>query len=98
MLLTSSQVSIALSSTVVIICAFAIFLAGYVVQQHSVENLHAALRPHNPIARVRDIQFGDSLGQSSLQKPLDLLKAKLYLKKDSAFDWSRLAHAQVVKS
>src|ERR1700753_1747504 len=98
MLLTSSQVSIALSSTVVIICAFAVFLAGYVVQQHTVENLHAALRPHNPISRIRDAQADNASEQSGLQKPLDLLKSKFYLKKDSAFDWSRLAYAQVVKS
>jgi hypothetical protein len=91
-------VSIALSSTVVIICAFALFLAGYVVQQHTVENLHAALRPHNPISRIRDAQADNASEQSGLQKPLDLLKSKFHLKKDSAFDWSRLAYAQVVKS
>jgi hypothetical protein len=98
MLLTSSQVSIALSSTVVVVCAIAVFLAGYVLQQHAVENLHATLRPHNPISRARDAQAGNSQGLSGLQKPLDLLKTQLYLKKDNAFDWSRLAHAQVVKS
>jgi hypothetical protein len=41
MLLTSSQVSLILSSTVVVICAIGIFLAGYVVQQNTVENLQS---------------------------------------------------------
>jgi hypothetical protein len=96
-LLTSSQVSIVLSSTIVLICAIGVFLAGYALQQHTVNNLHASLRPHNPVSRHASAKLGDGSGLSGLQKPLDIL-SQSFLKKDSPFDWSRLAYAQVVKS
>jgi hypothetical protein len=95
MLLTSSHVSIILSSTIVIICAIAIFIGGYALQEHTVQNLHAALRPHNPISNRHKAQSDSSAGLST---GLNLLKTHLYLSRDNAFDWSRLAYAQVVKS
>jgi hypothetical protein len=96
-LLTSSQVSIILSSTILLVCAIGIFLAGYALQQHTVNNLHASLRPHNPVSRHANAKLGDASSISGLQKPLDIL-SKSFLKNDSPFDWSRLAYAQVVKS
>ncbi|KAG8167372.1 hypothetical protein KVR01_003061 [Diaporthe batatas] len=50
-LLTSSQVSIALSSAIVISCTTALFLSGYVIQQRTVGHLRAAIRP-NPSPQI----------------------------------------------
>ncbi|ROW13705.1 hypothetical protein VPNG_04534 [Cytospora leucostoma] len=45
-LLTSSQVSVALSSLIVISFTTALFLSGYVIQQRTVRNLRAAIKPN----------------------------------------------------
>lgn len=45
-LLTSSQVSVALSSLIVISFTSALFLSGYVIQQRTVRNLRAAIKPN----------------------------------------------------
>ncbi|KEY66355.1 hypothetical protein S7711_09707 [Stachybotrys chartarum IBT 7711] len=45
LLLTSSQVSILLYSTIVISCTLALFLSGYVIQQRTLRDLRAAVRP-----------------------------------------------------
>lgn len=50
-LLTSSQVSIAISSAIVISCTTALFLSGYVIQQRTVGHLRAAIRP-NPSPHI----------------------------------------------
>jgi hypothetical protein len=73
MLLRSSEVSLILSCGIVIACGIGIFLAGYALQQNTVQQLHASLRPHDPLSRE-------------------------HLGANDPFDWSRLAHAQVVKS
>ncbi|KAL0937513.1 uncharacterized protein CTRU02_207244 [Colletotrichum truncatum] len=44
-LLTSSQVSILLSSAIVISCTAALFLSGYVIQQRTLNQLRAAIKP-----------------------------------------------------
>ncbi|KAI1472398.1 uncharacterized protein F4812DRAFT_408747 [Daldinia caldariorum] len=45
MLLTSSQVSVVLSSGIVILCTAALFLSGYVIQQRTLRDLRAAIKP-----------------------------------------------------
>ncbi|RDL41582.1 uncharacterized protein BP5553_01561 [Venustampulla echinocandica] len=45
MLLTSSQVSVAISSVIVFLFTTALFLAGYVLQQQTVRDLRAAIKP-----------------------------------------------------
>ncbi|KAK1833075.1 hypothetical protein QBC39DRAFT_432643 [Podospora conica] len=45
MLLTSSQVSVAVSSGVVFLCTAALFLSGYVIQQRTLRDLRAAIKP-----------------------------------------------------
>ncbi|KAF3768691.1 hypothetical protein M406DRAFT_251469 [Cryphonectria parasitica EP155] len=45
MLLTSSQVSVAISSAIVVAFTAALFLSGYVIQQRTVRHLRAAIRP-----------------------------------------------------
>jgi hypothetical protein len=51
MLLRSSEVSLILSCGIVIACGIAIFLAGYALQQNTVQQLHASLRPRNPLSK-----------------------------------------------
>ncbi|RFU30356.1 hypothetical protein B7463_g5973, partial [Scytalidium lignicola] len=45
MLLTSSQVSIAITSTIVFLCTTALFLSGYALQQKTVRDIRAAIKP-----------------------------------------------------
>ncbi|KAI1803727.1 hypothetical protein F4811DRAFT_523331 [Daldinia bambusicola] len=45
MLLTSSQVSVVLSSGIVVLCTAALFLSGYVIQQRTLRDLRAAIKP-----------------------------------------------------
>ncbi|KAK4042170.1 hypothetical protein C8A01DRAFT_44820 [Parachaetomium inaequale] len=45
MLLTSSQVSVAVSSGIVFLCTAALFLSGYVIQQRTLRDLRAAIKP-----------------------------------------------------
>ncbi|KAI1504953.1 hypothetical protein F5X99DRAFT_331800 [Biscogniauxia marginata] len=46
MLLTSSQVSVLISSGIIILCTFALFLSGYVIQQRTLRDLREAIRPN----------------------------------------------------
>ncbi|KAK0703529.1 hypothetical protein B0T26DRAFT_681188 [Lasiosphaeria miniovina] len=45
MLLTSAQVSFAVSTSVILLCTAALFLSGYVIQQRTLRDLRAAIRP-----------------------------------------------------
>ncbi|KAL2128825.1 hypothetical protein VTI74DRAFT_8589 [Chaetomium olivicolor] len=45
MLLTSAQVSVAVSSGIIILCTAALFLSGYVIQQRTLRDLRAAIKP-----------------------------------------------------
>ncbi|KAE9966980.1 hypothetical protein BLS_006645 [Venturia inaequalis] len=105
MLLTSSQVQVVLSSGIVFIFTFLLFLSGYVVQQRSVAQLQTAIRPrapsprHHPPPTTENIQTNPT---SRLSRPFGKLRdrAKLqahFVNKDNPFDWSKLAYAQVVR-
>ncbi|CAK7266915.1 hypothetical protein SEPCBS119000_002279 [Sporothrix epigloea] len=48
MLLTSSQVSVAVSAGVVVLCTFALFISGYVIQQRTVRQLRESIRMPKP--------------------------------------------------
>ncbi|EFW98551.1 hypothetical protein CMQ_4403 [Grosmannia clavigera kw1407] len=48
MLLTSSQVSVAVSSTIVILCTSALFFSGYVLQQRTLNELRQSLKEPPP--------------------------------------------------
>ncbi|KAF4983163.1 hypothetical protein FZEAL_1386 [Fusarium zealandicum] len=45
LLLTSSQVQIIASCLVVILCTFALFISGYVIQQRTLRELRVAIKP-----------------------------------------------------
>ena len=47
-LLSSTTVGVVVSSSIVCLCTLALFLAGYVVQQHSVQALQLAIKPPPP--------------------------------------------------
>ncbi|KAF3062252.1 hypothetical protein GL218_02887 [Daldinia childiae] len=46
MLLTSSQVSVIISSGIVVLCTAALFVSGYVIQQRTLRDLRAAIKPN----------------------------------------------------
>ncbi|KAL7621402.1 hypothetical protein AAE478_008724 [Parahypoxylon ruwenzoriense] len=46
MLLTSSQVSVLISSGIVVLCTAALFLSGYTIQQRTLRDLRAAIKPN----------------------------------------------------
>ncbi|KAF2674425.1 hypothetical protein BT63DRAFT_435535 [Microthyrium microscopicum] len=98
LLLTSSQVSIAISSFIIVSFTFLLFLAGYILQQQSLEQLHATLRPQQPSPRhnsnpVPTIEYTNS--RSRLSRPLGRLQEQIHWHEPKAFDWSKLAHAQL---
>ncbi|KAI0597271.1 hypothetical protein F4775DRAFT_561420 [Biscogniauxia sp. FL1348] len=67
MLLTSSQVSVLLSSGIIVLCGFALFISGYVIQQRTLRDLREAIRP-NRIPRPSPKIYPpdqDRLGSSS---------------------------------
>lgn len=137
MLLTSGQVSLAVSTGVgkcpfppvlhlisphllnllthpsaVVIFTFALFLAGYVLQQQTVHSLQAAIRPRVPKPAVRIPHFlaespnpHASIGRHGSRGPdssdgafQEYLGAAAAAEEEEArVDWSRLAHAQVVR-
>ncbi|KIW02108.1 uncharacterized protein PV09_06598 [Verruconis gallopava] len=105
-LLTSSQVQVALSSAIIFSFTFLLFLAGYLSQQRSVEGLHAALRPRAPVPRHKTPDHGHAFQPldptNRLNRPLGRLRDRLkwqtqLVAADFPFDWSRLAYAQLVR-
>ncbi|KAF4122849.1 hypothetical protein GMORB2_7156 [Geosmithia morbida] len=47
-LLTSSQVSFLITTFVIVSCTLALFLSGYIIQQRTLRNLRASIRPRQP--------------------------------------------------
>ncbi|TLD33799.1 hypothetical protein PspLS_01347 [Pyricularia sp. CBS 133598] len=45
MLITSSQASVALTAMIVVACTLALFLSGYAIQQRTLRDLRAAIKP-----------------------------------------------------
>ncbi|KAL8685590.1 MAG: hypothetical protein Q9218_007664 [Villophora microphyllina] len=73
MLLTSSQISMAISSSIVFIFTSLLFLSGYVLQQQTVRSLQAAIRPQPavvepPPSPVLAKHFGTPPGHSFFDK------------------------------
>ncbi|KAF2717339.1 hypothetical protein K431DRAFT_315852 [Polychaeton citri CBS 116435] len=108
-LLTQSQVSVALSSTVVFVFTLLLFLSGYTLQKQSTTNLREAVRPripspptsespHHPLSE--QIQpsrlFGGSLGSKGRIAYQEYLRPED--KPGASVDWRRLAHVQLVKT
>ncbi|KAF1808528.1 hypothetical protein P152DRAFT_462391 [Eremomyces bilateralis CBS 781.70] len=106
-LLTSGQVSVALSSGVVVIFTILLFLSGYVLQQQTVRSLRHAIRPplpppppslplqelstQNPLAKSARLP-GTVVSKEAVQAHLAAASAS------QAIDWKRRAHVQLVRS
>ncbi|QIX01119.1 hypothetical protein AMS68_006636 [Peltaster fructicola] len=102
LLLTQSQVAVAITTIIVTTCTFFLFLAGYELQQHTVRDIHQTIRPRIPDAPAGQVEasfevlpsrlFGDSAGRIAHQK---------YLRAEHAagsVNWQKLAHVQLVHS
>lgn len=48
-LLTSGQVSVAVSAGVIIVFTFALFISGYILQQQTLRGLQEAVKPRHPL-------------------------------------------------
>ncbi|KAK3310769.1 uncharacterized protein B0T15DRAFT_489422 [Chaetomium strumarium] len=66
MLLTSGQVSIAISSGVVFLCTAALFLSGYALQQRTLRDLRAAIQTPKPSPKIF---LPDRFKQSTTELP-----------------------------
>ncbi|KAL1301462.1 hypothetical protein AAFC00_005712 [Neodothiora populina] len=119
LLLTSGQVSVLLSSTIVCTFTLLLFLAGYVLQQQTLHALQATLRPRNPTdPRSNSVldnspqvplsdtlqsssKFGGSLnspGRAAYQAHVSSHHKPTDAHVETAPDWTRLAHVQLVKT
>ncbi|KAK3694578.1 hypothetical protein B0T22DRAFT_452841 [Podospora appendiculata] len=65
MLLTSSQASVAISSSIVVVFTLALFLSGYAIQQRTLRDLRAAIKP-SPRPKP-DIFLPDRFKQSTTE-------------------------------
>lgn len=99
LLLSSSQVSIVLSSSIIVLFTFLLFLAGYILQQQSVERLHATLRPQQPSPRhgAAVPSVAKTNPKSRLSRPLGRLREQIHWTEPSKFNWSKYAHAQIAR-
>ncbi|KAL8996564.1 MAG: hypothetical protein Q9169_003959 [Polycauliona sp. 2 TL-2023] len=93
MLLTSSQLSMAISSSVVFMFTFLLFLSGYVLQQQTVHSLQAIIKPQPivvpPPSPVLAKHFGTPPGHSFYDKYLASNRPK--------GGWAKVAYVQLVK-
>ncbi|KAL6697439.1 hypothetical protein J3F84DRAFT_286472 [Trichoderma pleuroticola] len=82
-LLTSGQVSMLATASMILLCASALFLSGYAIQQRTLRELRAAIRPRqSPKAHLPE-EFRGALG--------DLDESSLLVIETEAQRWSREA-------
>ncbi|KAF2875154.1 hypothetical protein BDV95DRAFT_603920 [Massariosphaeria phaeospora] len=101
LLLTSGQVSVVLSASIVFLFTFALFLSGYVLQQRTVHSLQAAIKPRLPkplpVAKpiqppTLDVKWARPMGgRPAVDESIDQMIA------GQTLDWSRLGYGQVVR-
>ncbi|KAI4257439.1 MAG: hypothetical protein L6R42_005661 [Xanthoria sp. 1 TBL-2021] len=93
MLLTSGQISMAISSSVVFMFTFLLFLSGYVLQQQTVRSLQAVIKPQPivvpPPSPVLAKHFGTPPGHSFYDKYLASNRPK--------GGWAKVAYVQLVR-
>ncbi|TKA75340.1 hypothetical protein B0A55_05560 [Friedmanniomyces simplex] len=109
-LLSQSQVSVVVSSSVVLIFTFLLFLSGYIIQQRTVTGLQAAIKPRlpKPPTPIIHQQPQDDDGQTELHSSSRLFnpKARVAYTRLSALEdtrnndinWHRLAHVQLARN
>ncbi|KAK5118273.1 hypothetical protein LTR62_002786 [Meristemomyces frigidus] len=106
-LLSQSQVSIVVSSGVVLVFTFLLFLSGYVIQQRTLTGLQAVIKPRlpkpPPSIRTRDpdddraelyasSRFFNGKGRISYTDLEAVQRAS------ASIDWNRLAHIQLARN
>ncbi|KAF3037462.1 hypothetical protein E8E12_002146 [Didymella heteroderae] len=101
LLLTSGQVSVILSATIVFAFTFALFLSGYVLQQRYVHNLQAAIKPRipKPLPIPKPIE-PPTLDEKWARPVGDRPEAQDVMAQymsGQELDWSRLGYVQVVR-
>lgn len=109
LLLTQSQVSVALSSSIVVFFTLLLFLSGYVLQQKTVKGLHEAFKPRIPqrppshsgpepeiVELSRSRLFGDNGGERIVKTDFD--RDVHSSAAGQRLDWTRLAHIQLVRN
>lgn len=106
LLLTQAQVSVALSSTIVVFFTLLLFLSGYVLQQRTVKGLQEALKPRIPqrpaslqdepefVELHRSRLFGRDGGAKIIKTDYD---RDVHTSDAQRLDWNRLAHLQLVQ-
>ncbi|KAF2015541.1 glycosyltransferase family 8 protein [Aaosphaeria arxii CBS 175.79] len=101
LLLTSGQVSVLLSSCIVLIFTVVLFFSGYVLQQRTVHSLQAAIRPTRPkplpVAEpiappTLDVKWARPVGS----RPNVDESVEQYLAGET-MDWSRLGYVQMAR-
>ncbi|KAL6866769.1 hypothetical protein J3F83DRAFT_741064 [Trichoderma novae-zelandiae] len=86
-LLTSSQVSMLATATMILLCTSALFLSGYAIQQRTLRELRAAIRPReSPKAHLPE-EFRGAL--------TELEESRLLVVETEAQRWSREARGLV---
>ncbi|KAL7934217.1 hypothetical protein V8C35DRAFT_302034 [Trichoderma chlorosporum] len=86
-LLTSGQVSMLATASMILLCASALFLSGYAIQQRTLRELRAAIRPRqSPKAHLPE-EFRGALA--------DLEESRLLVVETEAQRWSREARNSV---
>ncbi|KAL7948518.1 hypothetical protein V8C42DRAFT_314733 [Trichoderma barbatum] len=87
LLLTSGQVSVLATAAMIFLCTSALFLSGYTIQQRTLRELRAAIRPReSPKAHLPE-EFGGALA--------DLDQSQLLVLETEAQRWSREARGSV---
>jgi hypothetical protein len=104
LLLSQSQVSVVVSSSIVVLFTFLLFLSGYIIQQRTVSGLQQAIRPRIPKAPTAlhvqqpgqdatpELQSGSRLfnGKARIASPHDEGSGNV--------NWKRLAHVQLART
>ncbi|PTB64702.1 hypothetical protein BBK36DRAFT_1135887 [Trichoderma citrinoviride] len=86
-LLTSSQVSVLATAAMILLCTSALFLSGYAIQQRTLRELRAAIRPReSPKAHLPE-EFRGAL--------TDIEESQLLVVETEAQRWSREARGLV---
>lgn len=109
LLLSQAQVSVALSSAIVIFFTLLLFLSGYVLQQRTVQGLREAVKPRIPqrpsspgseqaepdfVELHRSRLFGSDGGSRIIKADID---RDIHTASAQNVDWDRLAHVQLVQ-
>ncbi|KAK5714357.1 hypothetical protein LTR17_017213 [Elasticomyces elasticus] len=106
LLLSQSQVSVVVSSSVVLFFTFLLFLSGYIIQQRTVTGLQAAIKPRLPKApQTIQQQDTDDGGPTELRSGSRLFNSKARISYThlsehvgQQVNWQRLAHLQLARN